>query len=113
MRLPAPFVGRLESDLLTFTRLFFSTRAALVAENLFLRRQLPLFHERKSKPPKITRPTRLAMIFLARFFDWREALIVIQPETFSAGCTMNIGSKRRSLGDGRNFCGTQRSKAET
>jgi hypothetical protein len=61
--------------------LLFSTRAALVAENLFLRKQLALFQERKTKPPKIT-PARLALIALARFFDWREALIVNQPETF-------------------------------
>jgi putative transposase len=68
--------------LLTLVRLLFSTRAALVAENLFLRRQLALFQERKTKPQRITRSSRLVMIALARFFDWREALTVVKPETF-------------------------------
>jgi putative transposase len=59
-----------------------STRASLAAENLFLRRQLALFQERKLKPRRTTPSTRLAMIALARFFDWREALTVVKPETF-------------------------------
>ena len=59
-----------------------STRASLLAENLFLRRQLALFQERKTKPRRTTPSTRLAMLALARFFDWREALTVVKPETF-------------------------------
>jgi len=35
--------------LLALIRLFFSSRAALIAENLFLRKQLALFKERKVK----------------------------------------------------------------
>jgi hypothetical protein len=38
--------------LLTFVELFFSSCAALIAENLFLRKQLALFQERKAKTPK-------------------------------------------------------------
>jgi putative transposase len=54
----------------------------LIAENLFLRKQLALFKERKVKPRRVTRTARVAMIALARFFDWRDALVVVKPETF-------------------------------
>ncbi len=68
--------------MITFLRLLFSSRASLLAENLFLRKQLALFRERKVKPARIGRATRLTMLALARFFDWRDALIVVKPETF-------------------------------
>ena len=54
----------------------------MIAETLFLRRQLALSRERKVKPRRITNLRRVAMIVLARFFDWREALIVVKHETF-------------------------------
>jgi putative transposase len=69
-------------QLLAFIRLFFMSRAALVAENLFLRRQLALFRERKVKPRQTTPVYRLAMVALARFFNWRDALVIVKPETF-------------------------------
>ena len=68
--------------MLALLRLFFSSRAALIAENLFLRKQLALFAERKVKPRQTTRSIRLAMIALARFFPWRDALVIVQTETF-------------------------------
>jgi len=68
--------------LLTFIRLFFASRAALVAENLFLRKQLAMFQERKAKPCRTTASFRFAMVALARFFDWRGALLMVKPETF-------------------------------
>jgi putative transposase len=68
--------------LVTFIRLFFSSRTALVAENLFLRKQLAMFRERKVKPRRTTISIRLAMVALARFFDWRDALVIVKPETF-------------------------------
>lgn len=68
--------------MLTFLRVFFTSRAALIAENLFLRKQLAMFKERKLKPRLASRATRLAMIALARFFNWRDALVVVKPETF-------------------------------
>jgi hypothetical protein len=39
-------------------RLFLSSRAALIAENLFLRKQLALFQERLVKPRRSTAATR-------------------------------------------------------
>jgi len=68
--------------LLTLLRLLVFPRAALIAENLFLRKQLALFKERKVKPRRITKTARLAMIAMARFFDWRDAIVVVKPETF-------------------------------
>jgi transposase InsO family protein len=62
--------------------LFFFSRAALVAENVFLRKQLALFQERKARPRRTTRTFRLAMVALARFFDWRSVLVIVRPATF-------------------------------
>ena len=73
---------QLQCRLLTLFRLFFSSRTALIAENLFLRKQLALFRERKAKPRSTTASFRLAMVALARFFDWRDALVIVKPETF-------------------------------
>jgi hypothetical protein len=49
--------------------LLFCSRAALIAENLFLRKQLAMFQERKKTPRPASRAARLAMISLARFFQ--------------------------------------------
>ena len=54
----------------------------LAAENLFLRKQLALYHERNVKPSRATNATRIILVWLARWFDWRQALAVVQPETF-------------------------------
>jgi putative transposase len=55
--------------------------AALAAENLFLRKQLALYQERHVKPQRATDATRLSLVWLARWFDWRQALAVVQPAT--------------------------------
>jgi putative transposase len=68
--------------LLTFIRLFLISRVALIAENLFLRKQLALFQERKVRPRRTTASFRLAMVALANFFGWRGALVIAKPETF-------------------------------
>jgi putative transposase len=57
--------------------------AALAAENLFLRKQLALYQERGVKPKRVTPAIRLALVWLARWFDWRRALIIVQPQTLS------------------------------
>ena len=69
-------------ELFTFIRLFLSSHAAVIAENLFLRKQLALFQERKVKSRRSTAATRAFMVLLSRFFDWREALVIVKPETF-------------------------------
>jgi putative transposase len=55
--------------------------AALAAENLFLRKQLALYQERHIQPKRATNTTRIALIWLAHWFDWRPALAVVQPVT--------------------------------
>src|SRR5499427_7859682 len=55
---------------------------ALAAENLFLRKQLALYQERHVTPRRATDATRLALLWLGRWFDWRQALAVVQPATF-------------------------------
>jgi putative transposase len=54
---------------------------ALVAENLFLRKQLALCQERQVKLRRPTQATRIALTWLARWFDWRHALVIVQPAT--------------------------------
>jgi putative transposase len=55
---------------------------ALVAENLFLRKQLALYQERHTTPRRATNATRLALVWLGRWFDWRQVLAIVQPATF-------------------------------
>src|ERR1700681_4831644 len=59
---------------------FRSTRS-INAENLFLRRQLALYIERGVRPRRVDSVTRIALTILSRFFDWRDALVVVRPET--------------------------------
>jgi len=58
------------------------SRRALAAENLFLRKQLALFQERKAKPHRANDSTRLVMVILGRMFSWRGALGNVKPDTF-------------------------------
>jgi transposase InsO family protein len=68
--------------LLTFFRLLFCSRITLMAENLFLRKQLALFRERKVRPQRTTASFRLVMVGLSKLFPWRDALVIVKPETF-------------------------------
>src|SRR5215472_11943707 len=69
-------------DLVHLLVLVLRSRRALAAENLFLRKQLALFQERKVKPHRAHDSTRLVMIILGRMFSWRGALVNVQPDTF-------------------------------
>src|SRR6266704_4083052 len=71
------------SDGVRLHRLCLRPPAAQVAENLFLRKQLALYQERHVKPRRATDATRLALVWLGRWFDWRQALAIVQPETFT------------------------------
>src|SRR5688500_16526012 len=57
------------------------SRRALAAENLFLRKQLALFQERKVKPRRADDSTRWMMAALSRMFAWRDALWNVKPDT--------------------------------
>jgi putative transposase len=54
---------------------------ALAAENLFLRKQLAQYQERHVKPRRANDATRIALVWLSQFFDWRRALVMVQPAT--------------------------------
>jgi putative transposase len=69
-------------DALHYAGLCLHSPAALAAENLFLQKQLALYRERKVKPQRATPATRFALVWLGRWFDWRQALTVVQPATF-------------------------------
>ena len=69
-------------DLVRLLILVSRSRRALAAENLFLRKQLALFQERKVKPHRADDSTRLMMVILGRLFAWRDALMSVQPDTF-------------------------------
>ena len=57
------------------------SRRALAAENLFLRKQLALFQERKVRPRRADDSTRWIMATLSRMFEWRTALWNVKPDT--------------------------------
>jgi putative transposase len=69
-------------DAAQFLRLCLRSPAALAAENLFLRKQLVMYQERNVKPARATAATRLVLVWLSRWCDWRQALVVVQPKTF-------------------------------
>jgi transposase InsO family protein len=68
-------------DLIALTALAFRQRRATAAEILVLRRQIALYKERGIKPRRIDPPTRISLALLSRFFSWRDALVVVRPET--------------------------------
>jgi putative transposase len=72
---------RLLADLVGLVVLCVRPRRSVEAENLFLRRELALYRERGIKPRRIDAATRVSLAFLFRLFDWRDALVVVRPET--------------------------------
>jgi hypothetical protein len=74
-------VLRVLLDAFRLGRLGLKSRAQLAAENLFLRKQLALYLERQVKPRRGDPATRVALVVLARLIDWRQALVMVKPET--------------------------------
>src|SRR6266404_2316230 len=74
-------VLRLLIDLIALLALAFRQRRATAAEILVLRRQIALYQERGIKPRRIDAVTRISLALLSRFFNWRDALVVVRPET--------------------------------
>ena len=69
------------ADAARFSTLLFRPTRLVQAENLFLRRQLALFKERGIQPRRVDSATRISLSILARFFEWRDALFVVRPNT--------------------------------
>ena len=74
---------RILGDLVHFLSLGLQSRTSLAAENLFLRKQLAFYQERNVKPRRADNPTRLTLVLLSRWFNWRDALIVVRPRTLT------------------------------
>ena len=79
------------------------SRAQLAAENLFLRKQLALYQERKVKARRADDATRIILAGLSRFLAWRQLLVIVKPETLirwhrqGSGCS-GAGSHVRPAG---------------
>jgi transposase InsO family protein len=68
-------------DALRWMLLCARSNAALRVENLFLRKQLALYVERKVKARRANDATRLTLVLLSRFIAWREVLVMVKPDT--------------------------------
>jgi putative transposase len=68
-------------DLVRLARLAAHSHGALAAENLFLRKQLAMFQERKVKPRRVNDATRWTMATLSRMFPWGNSLVNVRPDT--------------------------------
>jgi putative transposase len=68
-------------DTVRFLSQSLRSRAALSAENLFLRRPLALYAERRIKARRANDGARLAIVLLSRFLAWKDALTIVKPET--------------------------------
>jgi len=70
------------AEALRCVQVTFCSRTSLIAENLFLRKQLAFYRERNTRPQRLTDSARLILLFWARWFNWRDALVIVKPETF-------------------------------
>jgi hypothetical protein len=69
------------ADGFSFLRLAVASPAALRAEILFLRKQLAFYEERQTQPRRLTDGARASLVFWSRLFDWKDALVIVKPET--------------------------------
>jgi hypothetical protein len=81
---------QLIADFVVYLGLLIRPRKAIAAENLFLCRQLALYHERKVDPRRIDQATRITLALLSRLFNWRDALIVVQPSLVSSRVSTSL-----------------------
>src|ERR1035438_4510118 len=72
---------QLATDAVRWCGLVLRSQRSIEAENLFLRRQLALYVVCGAEPRRIDSVTRVALAFFSRFFHWRDALVVVRPET--------------------------------
>jgi putative transposase len=74
-------ISRVLFDLIELLLLATKSRSAIVAENLFLRKQLAMFQERDVRPHRAEDSARWLMARISRLFDWRSAPVVVKPDT--------------------------------
>ena len=68
-------------DLGTFLRSSVRSRSALLAENLFLRKQLAFYQEHQIRPRRLTDAARFSLVVWSKFCNWKSALVIVKPET--------------------------------
>jgi putative transposase len=73
--------SRLLVDALRFVSLSLQSRSQPAAENLFLRKQLALYRERKVKARRADDATRITLVVLSQLIDWRAVLTIVKPDT--------------------------------
>jgi hypothetical protein len=91
-------------ELSTFLRFCVRSRSALLAENLFLRKQLAFYQEHQIRPRRLTDAARISLVLWAKFCDWRSVLVIVKPETL-------IGWHRRPVGRPSHSCGSSKLNA--
>ena len=69
------------SDLIRFLSSTFRSRTSLVAENLFLRKQLSYYQEHKVKPKPLSDAARFSLVLWSRLCDWQSALVIVKLDT--------------------------------
>jgi putative transposase len=57
------------------------SRSVLAAENLFLRKQLAFYQERQARPRRLTDAARFSLALWSHLFNWKDALVIVKPET--------------------------------
>ena len=77
-------IARLVRTLFTsgvhFIALCTRSRTALAAENLFLRKQLAFYQERKVAPRRFDNVSRFILVLLSCVFAWKSALVNVTPK---------------------------------
>jgi len=81
LRLLFRTILRVAADLVSLISQAMRSRAQLEAENLFLRKQLALYLERQVKPRRADDATRITLVALSRFVEWRRLLTIVKPDT--------------------------------
>jgi hypothetical protein len=71
----------LVADRLLFFRLLFRSRTSQSSEVLFLRKQPAFYEERQVQPRRLDDSARVCLILWSRICNWKEALVIVKPET--------------------------------
>ena len=69
------------SDVLRLGVSFLRSSSAIRADDLVLRKQLASYIERGIKPRRVDHATRVSLALFTRLFDWRDAVVNVQPST--------------------------------
>jgi hypothetical protein len=80
-RIQFRMVVRVLRDLVSLISSVLRSRAQLAAENLFLKKQLALYLERQVRSRRADNATRMILVALSRFVEWRRLLTIVKPAT--------------------------------